>query len=107
MGSPARGLAEAVNPTVEGRVLAGQLQDSALHLRARPTTSTSRPIGMAGNHASATREGLRRGRGPTSGAIGKDPHAEESHMGSQGQATRDAWHRIERALPGDADGDGI
>ena len=23
------------------------------------------------------------------------------------QATRDAWHRVERALPGDADGDGI
>ena len=37
----------------------------------------------------------------------KTPHAKNLTWEKAKEATRDAWHRIERALPGDADGDGI
>jgi hypothetical protein len=36
-----------------------------------------------------------------------NPHAKHLPWERAREATRDAWHRVERALPGDADGDGI
>ena len=36
----------------------------------------------------------------------KQPHAKKLSWAKARQATLDAWHRVERVLPGDADGDG-
>jgi hypothetical protein len=106
-GLAGKGVAEAVNPTVEDAYwrdnyktrpyISGEAYDVYQPAYRYGWESRER---YEGKDFDAVEPDLRRD-------WDKTPHAKNLSWEKAKEATRDAWHRVERVLPGDADGDGI
>jgi hypothetical protein len=106
-GLAGKGVAEAINPTVEDEYWRGNYS-SRPYVRGGEGYETYAPAYRYGWESYAAY------RGRPFDEVEPDLRAEWERSGRSREltwdrakeATRDAWHRVERALPGDADRDG-
>lgn len=102
-----KGIAEAIDPTVEDAYWKGNYSS-------RPYVETNAPFEQYQPAYRAGYEGRTRYPGKRYEEVESELERDFDRIRGDSRltwekakhATRDAWHRVERALPGDADGDG-
>jgi hypothetical protein len=106
-GLAGKGVAEKVDPTIEDAYWRGNYR-SRKYVDKDATYETYQPAYRAGYEGYARYPGRKYDEIETD--LQRDYELSRGETGVEWEkakhATRDAWHRVERALPGDADGDG-
>jgi hypothetical protein len=107
-GLAGKSVAEAIDPTVEDEFWSGNYRDQPYAVEGADY-ETYKPAYRYGWEAFERYPGRRFDEVDSELQRGWDEHRGDSKLtwNQAREAARDAWHRVERALPGDADDDGL